>query len=153
MTVGVPRRAVLRAGRAVFAKTCAGCHRLFDAGRKVGPELTGSQRANVDYVLQNLVDPNAIIGRDFQVTVVVTSRGRVLTGIVAEETDNVLVLKTANEDVTVSKEDVEERSVSRVSMMPEGMLDKLTPVERRNLVAYLQSPRQVPLPEDGHSQE
>ncbi len=136
----------LSAGRAVFAKTCAGCHRLFDAGRQVGPELTGSQRSNVDYVLQNLVDPNAIIGRDFQVTTVVTSRGRVLNGLVAEETYNVLVLKTSNDDVTVAKADVEERSLSNVSMMPEGMLDKLTPTERRNLVAYLRSPEQVALP-------
>lgn len=146
LTPAALEEANLAEGRRVFAKTCSGCHRLFDAGRAVGPELTGSQRRNVEYVLQNLVDPNAIIGRDYQVTIVLTVEGRVLNGVVAEETDNVLVLRTATEDVTISKEDIDDRRRSNVSMMPEGMLEKLTPNERRDLAAYLASPRQVPLP-------
>lgn len=134
------------AGRGVFAKTCQSCHVLFDAGRKVGPELTGSQRANLDYVLSNLLDPNAIVGRDYQVTVVVTDAGRIVSGIVAEENDNAVVIRTANEDVTVPKKEIEVRKQSPVSMMPEGMLEKLPLEEVRDLVSYLASPSQVPLP-------
>jgi mono/diheme cytochrome c family protein len=48
-------------GRAAFAKTCASCHTLFDAGGKVGPELTGSQRTNLDYVLTHVVDPSSVV--------------------------------------------------------------------------------------------
>ena len=135
------------AGRAVFAKTCATCHQLFDAGRAVGPNLTGSQRANVDYVLENLVDPNALIGRDYQLTTILTAEGRVLTGIVAAENENSVTLRTANEDVILPKPEIDERSQSSVSMMPEGMLDKLSDAEVISLVRYLASPEQVPLPE------
>ncbi|HUR57480.1 MAG TPA: PVC-type heme-binding CxxCH protein, partial [Opitutaceae bacterium] len=53
-------------GRAVFEKNCASCHKLFDSGREIGPELTGSNRADLDYILANVVDPNAVIGKDYQ---------------------------------------------------------------------------------------
>ncbi|MGE0608607.1 MAG: PVC-type heme-binding CxxCH protein, partial [Pirellulales bacterium] len=72
-------------GRAVFGRTCAACHRLFDDGRKVGPDLTGSQRTNVTYILENLVDPNALVGRDYQMTIIVTNDGRTLNGIITNE--------------------------------------------------------------------
>jgi putative heme-binding domain-containing protein len=133
-------------GRLVYAKHCAACHVLFGEGGKVGPELTGGQRANLDYVLENLLDPSAVVGRDYQVTLVQTKDGRLVTGIVTQETDRVLTLQTQNEVVRVPKEDVEERQQSNVSMMPEGLLAKLAPEEVRDLVAYLAGPAQVPLP-------
>lgn len=134
-------------GRLVFSKTCAGCHRLFDDGRPVGPDLTGSQRTNLDYVLQNVIDPNALVGRAHQVTIIVTTNGRILTGIVSSENANVVRMETATETVLVPVADIEERQQSGVSMMPEGLLNKLSPTEIRDLVAYLASPMQVPLPE------
>ena len=74
-------------GRAVFEKTCATCHRLFDSGGAIGPELTGSQRANLDYVLSNVLDPSAIVAKDFQLTVFQMADGRVLSGIIAQENE------------------------------------------------------------------
>ena len=53
------------AGRAVFNRTCLACHRLYDAGGDVGPDLTGSDRANVDYILENVLDPSAAVSRDY----------------------------------------------------------------------------------------
>src|SRR5207302_11483553 len=81
-------------GRLVFSKTCASCHMLFDAGGNVGPNLTGSQRANLDYVLENVVDPNAIVARDYQMTLIETKDGRTITGIVQSETDSALTVRT-----------------------------------------------------------
>jgi putative heme-binding domain-containing protein len=133
-------------GRAVFTRTCAACHQLFGEGRKVGPDLTGSQRTNLDYVLQNLLDPNAIVGRDFRVTIIVTASGRVVTGIVSQENDNGITLETANERVIIPRGEIDERQDSPLSMMPEGMLPKLTDDEVRDLIAYLAGPAQVPLP-------
>jgi putative membrane-bound dehydrogenase-like protein len=133
-------------GRLLFARTCAACHVLFGEGGKVGPELTGSQRTNLDYVLENMLDPSAVVARDYQVTILTTRDGRVLTGIIKQETETVLTLQTQNEVVPVPKAEVEERVRSPLSMMPEGMLDKLTKEEVRDLVAYLGSPVQVPLP-------
>lgn len=137
-------------GRAVFQRTCASCHKLFDAGRPVGPELTGSQRGNVDYLLENLVDPNSVIGRDFQMSVIATSDGRVINGIITEENEKTVTVRTATEDVIVLKDEIAERQRTNVSMMPDGMLDKLSDAEVLNLFRYLAGPAQVPLPEGGH---
>lgn len=131
------------AGRAVFDQACASCHRLFDAGQAIGPELTGSQRANLDYVLENLVDPSAIVPTQYRVTNVVTADGRLVAGMIAEENERVLVIQTAGERVILDKGDVEERETSGVSMMPEGLAERLSAAELRDLVAYLASPEQV----------
>jgi putative heme-binding domain-containing protein len=133
-------------GRAVFAKTCAACHTLFDAGGKIGPELTGSQRSNLDYVLSNALDPSAVVARDYQMTLVQTADGRVLSGIIKREDDFSLEVQSATELVVVPKGEIESRQTTANSMMPEGLLLSLGEAEVRDLVAYLASPRQVPLP-------
>lgn len=133
-------------GRVLFRKTCAACHRLFDDGKRIGPELTGGQRTNLDYLLENLLDPNAVIGRDYRLTVIVTDAGRLINGIVKEETAKTLTLQTANETLIVDKGDIEMRKRSTVSLMPEGQIEKLSTKELRDLVAYLMGSGQVPLP-------
>jgi putative membrane-bound dehydrogenase-like protein len=133
-------------GRAVFARTCAACHRLFDDGGAIGPDLTGSQRGNLDYVLENLLDPNAIVYDEYRVTVVETKDGRVVGGLVKQETDKALTLQTQNESVVLPKDEIASRTKSSISLMPEGLLANLKADDVRDLVAYLASPRQVPLP-------
>jgi putative heme-binding domain-containing protein len=133
-------------GRAVFARTCATCHTLFGDGAKIGPDLTGSQRANPEYVLTKVLDPNAVVPHDYQVTFITTTSGRVVAGIVKAETDKLLTLQTQNEVVRLPKSDVEERHRSSLSMMPEGLLAQLKDAEVRDLLAYLAGPGQVPLP-------
>src|SRR5262249_19991166 len=49
------------AGRQVFKQACAVCHTLFGEGAKIGPELTGADRRNLDYLLQNILDPSAVV--------------------------------------------------------------------------------------------
>jgi putative membrane-bound dehydrogenase-like protein len=132
-------------GRAVFVKTCQQCHTLFGVGGKVGPELTGSNRADLDYVLSNVLDPSALIGKDYQAQVVSTTDGRVLTGIVRAEDKDAITLQLPNEVVTVPKSEVDERKVSDQSMMPDDLWKPLSEHEVRSLVAYLASPAQVPV--------
>src|SRR5262249_35594961 len=79
------KRADVSRGRAVFQKNCASCHTLFDEGGKVGPELTGSQRANLDYVLENVIDPSAVVPKEYQVSIVTTKDGRTINGIIKRE--------------------------------------------------------------------
>jgi putative heme-binding domain-containing protein len=133
-------------GRMVFSRNCANCHTLFDDGGKIGPDLTGSQRANPEYVLTKVLDPNAVVARDYQVTAVVTADGRAFNGIVKEETDKTLTLQTPTEVVRLAKADVEERKRMEVSMMPEGLLAPMSETEVRDLLAYLAGAGQVPLP-------
>ena len=135
----------LNLGRAIYAKTCAQCHTLFGVGGKVGPELTGSNRADLDYILSNILDPSALIGKDYLANVVATRDGRILTGIVRNEDRDSIILVTANETLTIPKADVEDRRPSDQSMMPEGLLQPLAEREIRSLVAYLGSPSQVPM--------
>jgi putative membrane-bound dehydrogenase-like protein len=133
-------------GRAVFAKTCQQCHTLYGVGGKVGPDITGSNRADLDYLLSNVLDPSAIIPKEYQATIVVTKDGRVLTGIVREQGKNALTLQTATEVVVVPRGEIDEMRHTEQSMMPDDLLAPLTEHEVRSLVAYLQGRRQVPLP-------
>ncbi|MCA9267032.1 MAG: c-type cytochrome, partial [Planctomycetales bacterium] len=136
-------------GRALFDKTCAKCHKLFGEGGQIGPDITGSNRANVDYLLENLLDPSAVVGRDYQMTSFILNDGRVLAGLIRQENDATVVLQTQNEAIVIAKEDVDERSLSPLSMMPENQLQQLAADEVRDLAAYLASGSQVPLPGQG----
>jgi putative membrane-bound dehydrogenase-like protein len=135
-------------GRSIFAKTCQQCHTLFGVGGQVGPDLTGSNRADLDYVLSNVLDPSALIGKDYLAHVIATTDGRVLTGIIRAEDKDSITLVTANEIVTLPKSEIEERRSSEQSMMAEDLWKPLSEHEIRSLVKYLASPAQVPLPPD-----
>lgn len=130
-------------GRAIFDKTCATCHTLFGSGGKVGPDLTGSQRANLDYILENVVDPSAVVAKDYYMTVIETRDGRTITGIIKHEDNASLTIRNAAEDVTLAKADVKKRTTSPISMMPEGLLEALGTENARDLISYLASPTQV----------
>lgn len=132
-------------GRRLFAKTCAACHTLFGEGGKVGPDITGSNRANLDYILENIVDPSAVLGKDYRMSVIATEDGRVVSGLIQKETDSALTIRTINDTVIVAKSDIEERKLSDLSIMPERQLDTFKPNEVRDLIAYLGSPTQVTL--------
>ncbi len=140
------KKADLGNGRLLFSKTCQQCHVLYGEGGKIGPDLTGSNRSNLDYLLSNLLDPSAEIGQDYRMSVVSTKDGRVLTGMVVERTASRLTLQTATERLVLAPQDVESVTDSPVSMMPEGQLDTLTREQVRDLLGYLAAPTQVPLP-------
>ena len=134
------------AGRVVFNKLCANCHGLYGHGNTIGPDLTGAGRHNLDYVVDNLVDPSAVVGADYRMSVVVLNDGRVLNGIVSGKTDRTLTLQTAKDRLTLALSDIDELQAATVSLMPEGQLQPLTDAETRDLVSYLMHPTQVPLP-------
>lgn len=133
-------------GRAVFARTCQQCHTLFDTGGKVGPDLTGSNRADLDYILQNIVDPNAVIPNEYRSWNLETKDDRSITGIVTKQDDKSVTVVTANEVLVLPRNEVKTMQQSELSMMPEGLLQPLTPQEVRDLLYYLSRPGQVPLP-------
>jgi putative membrane-bound dehydrogenase-like protein len=135
----------LALGRALFAKTCQQCHTLYGTGGKVGPDITGSNRGNLDYLLENVLDPSAVIPNEYKATVIALKDGRTLTGIVRGETPAALTVVLANETLTVPKTDIEATEPSDTSMMPDDLLKDMSDTEVRALVAYLQHPAQTPI--------
>ena len=105
----------------------------------MGPDLTGSQRTDLDYVLINVMDPSALVGHAYRVTVIELKDGRVINGIVKSEDASTLTLQTATDRVVVATQDIAERQQQSVSMMPEGLLNRLTIQDIRDLVKYLNS--------------
>ena len=133
-------------GRALFQKTCATCHVMYGQGKNAGPDLTGGNRKNLDYLLENVVDPNAAVAADFRMSVLALKDGRVLNGVVVGKTDKVLTVQTQTESVFVARDDIDEIRPTDASLMPEGLLGTLTEEQIRDLVGYLQTSQQVPLP-------
>ena len=137
----------LRDGRAIFQKTCANCHVLYGVGVKIGPDLTGSNRKSLDYLLENIVDPSASVGADFRALIVLMQDGRVFNGVMTATTERTLSLQTATEPVTLDRSEIESIKQSKASLMPDGLLQNLSTEQIRNLIGYLMSIDQVPLPE------
>jgi putative heme-binding domain-containing protein len=132
-------------GRMLFAKTCAQCHTLFGVGEKIGPDITGSNRANIDYLLENIFDPSAVVPKEYRMTVVSTVNGQQIPGIVKQRNANVIAVQTANALVNVQVSDIDEEKDTPNSPMPEGQLKQMSDDDVRALLAYLQSPGQVPM--------
>lgn len=139
----VLRRGNLVNGRGVFERTCAPCHTLYGAGGKIGPDLTGSNRANLDYILTEIINPSEVIQEGYHLVTITTRDGRTLAGNVVGEDERQVTLRMVGQDTTVAKADIQAREKSNVSMMPEGLLKTLSNDEVRDLIAYLRTTRQV----------
>lgn len=132
-------------GRTVFSRTCQTCHKLYGVGFKIGPDLTGSNRSNLDYLLSNIVDPSAVMAKEYQPTVVLTVDGRVVIGLLREDNAKSVTLQTADSLVTIPHDEIEESHLARTSMMPDDQLRAYSQHELRSLFAYLRGKKQVPI--------
>ncbi len=133
-------------GRAMYNLACAACHTLYGEGGKNGPDLTGAGRDNIDYLLENLLDPSAVVAPDYRVSQVFLKDARNLTGIIAARTERTLKLKTVTEVLDLDQRDITTIKDSALSLMPDGLLQALPPEQVPNLIAYLMFKAQVPLP-------
>jgi putative heme-binding domain-containing protein len=146
----VPQKDVLLAdlphGRQLFDRLCATCHRLYGQGREVGPDLTGSGRQHSDYLINNIVDPNALVPAEYRMNVITLKDGRVFNGIVHPSGDHAISVATPADSITIDRKEIESTEVSDQSMMPEGLLDGLKGKDIKDLLSYLMSNQQVELP-------
>ncbi|MEQ1748550.1 MAG: PVC-type heme-binding CxxCH protein, partial [Prosthecobacter sp.] len=127
-------------GKMMFMATCGACHKLFGEGQSVGPDITGSNRADLNYLLENVLDPNAVIGKDYQLNVFSMKDGRVMSGVIkAESVAAVKIAMMGGVEFTLPQADIAKREVSKLSTMPEGLFDALPPEMVVDLVKYLQS--------------
>ena len=130
-------------GKQLFTvANCVGCHKVDGVGREFGPDLTKLEPkwTSVD-ILKEILDPSAKINEKYQTNIIELGNGKVITGLVVEETPDVIkivenpLIKT--DPVVIKRGDVVERTKSKVSIMPKGLLDKLTRDEILDLIAYV----------------
>ncbi len=125
-------------GEKVFQRICAQCHKIHGQGNDVGPEITHNGRASFNQLLSNVFDPNLVIGAGYRAVVVVTNQGRVLTGLLAEDNPQRVVLKMQGGKIeTVPRSDIDTVRVSNVSLMPEQIENQMKPQEIVDLFTFL----------------
>jgi len=127
-----------RNGQVVFTRLCGQCHKIHGQGQEVGPDITSNGRASLDQMLSNIFDPSLVIGNAYRARIVSTADGRVLTGLLVEDSPQRLVLKLQGGKLeTVARADVEEIEISNLSLMPEGVENQYKPEEIIDLFAFL----------------
>ncbi len=125
-------------GMVVFKNICGQCHKIHGEGQDVGPDITSNGRATFDQLLSNVFDPSLVIGAGYHAVTVTTKKGRSLTGLLVEDTSQRVVLKVQGGKLeTIARGDVDDVSVSKVSLMPEGIEKQLKPQEIADLFAFL----------------
>ncbi|HEY1109274.1 MAG TPA: hypothetical protein VGE76_11595, partial [Opitutaceae bacterium] len=128
-----------KAGRAIYERLCVSCHAMETGSSvgKLGPNLNGTWRNGVAYFLENIVDPNAVVGTDFQLNLVTKKDGSVVSGMIEKESDTALLVRTMTETVNVPKADIKTREVTTQSLMPAGLLEALPEKEIIELLLFL----------------
>jgi putative heme-binding domain-containing protein len=132
-----------RGREAYFAGQCIKCHRFGNEGGSVGPDLTAvSSRFSRRDVLESILEPSKVVSEQYQNVVVTTNSGKVVVGRLMDENKDRIVLQPdplAPDQVVLRKADVASREASKVSPMPEHLVDVLTADEVLDLLAYLES--------------
>ena len=129
------------AGKTLFGKHCATCHKLFGEGNEIGPDLTQANRGDRAALLANIVDPAAVVRRQYINYAVTTDSGRILTGLIADQdAASITILDAKNQRTVVPRDQIEELIPAPTSLMPERLLEQLSPQELRDLFAYLGKP-------------
>jgi putative heme-binding domain-containing protein len=125
-------------GRAIYQTSCGACHVLHGEGGKIGPELTGYERDNLDFLIPAIVEPNLGIREEFTSFVLTTTDGQTLTGFIAENTpQSVTIVDLAQNRVVIPRERIKTLAASTTSLMPEGLLAAYSDDQLRDLFAWL----------------
>lgn len=141
----MPEQSDVAAGRELFAKRCAQCHKLGDLGHAVGPDLAALTDKSVTALVTAVLNPNKAVETKFLQFGVQTIAGQVHTGILQQETATSLTLLAAEaKSTTILRNDIEELYAVNKSLMPEGLEKELTPPMLADLVAFIRG--NVPLP-------
>lgn len=134
----------LQTGKTVFNKSCGSCHKMYGEGGIIGPDLTGSNRTDPEYILMNVLEPTAEIQDDYKMVVINTRDGRTYSGNVISENERQVTMRIVGQDqLIINKSTILSREVTDVSMMPSGLFENLTQAEIVNLIGYLKTNKRV----------
>jgi putative heme-binding domain-containing protein len=130
----------IKNGKLLFQGTCGSCHKMYGQGGLIGPDLTGSNRSNIDYLLFNILSPSEEIQDAYKMVVITTRDGRTYSGNIIAENQRQITIRVVGQDaVVINKSSIQSREVTDVSMMPQGLLTTLTDKERVDLLTYLRT--------------
>jgi len=125
---------------------CAKCHRVAGEGGAVGPDLSGiGAQYDRAYLAESVLFPSKIVRDDFRLTTIVTQTGELRVGVVRGETaESIVLLDAEGARHEIPKAEVQSRETGALSLMPEGLIDGLSPQEFADLVSYLETLRAAP---------
>jgi putative heme-binding domain-containing protein len=127
-------------GLKTYNLACATCHKFFNKGGEIGPDLTAYKRDDLQTMLLNIVHPNAEIREGYVNYLVTTKDARALSGFLADEDKQVVILRgTDGANQTIPRAEIQEMKPTGLSLMPEGLLQSLEDQQIRDLFAYLRS--------------
>ncbi len=127
-------------GETVFIQSCGSCHKMYGNGGNIGPELTGSNRSSLDYILFNVLNPSGEIQDDYKLVVVTTRDGRTYSGNVISENDRQITMRIVGKESTkINKSDIQSRETMPTSLMPVGIFETIKENEVLDLIKYLQT--------------
>ncbi|MCB1123781.1 MAG: c-type cytochrome, partial [Verrucomicrobiae bacterium] len=130
-------RASLANGLEIFRAVCGVCHQLNGEGGTIGPDLTGSARDNLEYLLENILTPSATVADEYRQLTVTLKDGRIVGGTEKSRSAKVLQMQTVTGVVNVDLSEVVREEKSDLSVMPEGLLDAIGEEQARDLIAFL----------------
>ncbi|MBC7853075.1 MAG: c-type cytochrome, partial [Pirellulaceae bacterium] len=123
-------------GKKLFLESCGKCHKLFDDGGNIGPNLTTYKRDDLRGMLVSVLSPSAEIREGFENYLVRTADGRTLNGFIADQDPQVVVLKGADgQSISLARDDIEDMKAVKISIMPEGQLKTYSDQQIRDLFA------------------
>ena len=128
-------------GRGLYQNSCGSCHMMYGEGGNVGPDLTGANRGDIEYLLGNILTPSAVVKENYKMTMISTEDGQYYSGVIEGENDRQISLRIPNVDepVTIPKSIIWDRETANMSMMPEGLLQYLSDDDVIDLIGYLQN--------------
>lgn len=131
-------------GKKVFSRVCGSCHKMYGEGGDMGPDLTGSNRSDPEYILLNVLEPSAEIQDAYRMVVINTRDGRTYTGNVIGENQRQITIRVIGQDpIIINKSSIQSKDVTEVSMMPPGLFENLSEKEIVDLMAYLKTNKKV----------
>ncbi|HYV29437.1 MAG TPA: c-type cytochrome [Candidatus Eisenbacteria bacterium] len=126
------------AGKLVFAKNCAACHRLGGEGALIGPQLDGIGQRGLERLCEDILDPNRNVDLAFRSSNLTLKDDEVISGLQRREEGEVLIFAdSTGKEIAVPKNQIKERSESELSLMPENFAEIISPADFNHLMAFL----------------
>jgi putative heme-binding domain-containing protein len=133
-------------GKVIYERVCSSCHLIHGKGKDFGPDLSNvARRLSKEEIIRSVMLPNETIAKGYETLLVETDEGKTFSGLLMEETEELLTMRIAEgEVVAIPKSSIEEREQKNASSMPEGLIKTIAAIEYLDLIHYLEAQNQSP---------